>query len=222
MIDHYSKACAGRVLLERLSQRRAITRGIEARVEGFGEYLVVTNRCDGGWLVDQPNLDRIRANCVRVDVGEGASPNKRIQTVNDVGQGIDASGVFQFDQAVHIGVDRFQCLQQLAALALKFCCAVSTTAVGCGSGAARAAAAAGGEVDAQEVVQHIVAGNLEATANLGRCSRAWILRRVCAIGCWLHAVDTKGVLDHTNLTSNSVAATEAICGAEELAIRVRQ
>ena len=75
------------------------------------------DRRDRRRLVDQPDLDRIRADHARVDAGIGAGAEDVVEAGHDVADRVDAGRVLELVEPDHVGVQSGQRRQQLVALA---------------------------------------------------------------------------------------------------------
>ncbi len=214
MVDDNREASAG-ARLENLGNWGAVMHGVQINQRW-------ANGCHRSRLVDEAHLDHVTANHPCVNSCVDSRARQRVDAVDDVQQRIDARCVFQLHKANHVGVQLIDGLEQFIALARELGCAVGAAAL-----LLEADRTALGRIviKRQEVVEHVEAGNRDASLHRRRGCRSrvgWLedrraaaqrIDRTQAIGVAAGRVAGPGVAQQSHHVADRIAAAQGVgCG----------
>ena len=166
MVDGDREPLTGRVLDERLDERRAVLRVDERRIDRAVEDGEVAERADRAGLVDEPHLDRVGSDEAGRDVVVRTGAGSSVEPGNEIGHRRVVTVVLLLDQAEDVGIEFEHRGHDLRPLTVEFGHAVGATAVEGATRPTRTAAAARCLVDRREVVEHVEARHLDRPADV--------------------------------------------------------
>ena len=221
MVDDHGEPGSRGVALEGLGQGWPVPGIDERRVDARIEDRVVADRGDRRRLVDQRELDGVRADRACVDVGVLVAVGHRVERGHEVGDRLMIV-VLDLHESDDVGIEADQGADDLGALAIELEGRVGTAAFQVLPGAADvgAIAAARVGVERREVVEHVHRRDREVAIDRCRRRRAGVVRHKGDRADRLDAVDVeREVEDAGQRTVDGVADAQGV-GGRQAALRV--